>query len=91
MELVNSFVNQQFDIVLCARKTRTLRDSRNKQMLMGISTKITDKQIRISDIYLEMCVSNWLNVLALKYQGFYLNNQECWDAIRLRYGWEIPN
>ena len=58
---------------------------------MDIRTKMTEKQIRINDIYQEKGVSNWLNVLPLKDQGFYLNKQEFWDAIRLRYGWEIPN
>ena len=52
---------------------------------------MAEKQIRLNDIYQEKGVPNWLNVLPLKYKGFYLNKKEFWDAIRLRNGWEIPN
>ena len=34
---------------------------------------------------------SWLTVLPLEDHGFVLNKQEFRDALRLRYGWGIPN
>ena len=39
----------------------------------------------------EKGASSWLTVLPLKNLGYSLNKQEFQDAIRLRYGWTIPD
>ena len=47
--------------------------------------------MRLNDIAQEKGASNWLTVLPIIEQNFNLNKQQFLDAIRLRYGWTIPN
>ncbi|XP_057311093.1 uncharacterized protein LOC130648959 [Hydractinia symbiolongicarpus] len=35
--------------------------------------------------------SNWLTVLPLKDHSFDLNKQNFWDAVKIRYGWNLSN
>ena len=43
------------------------------------------KEIKLNDNSQEKGTSNWLTVLSLAGQGFSLNKQQFWDAIRLRW------
>ena len=45
---------------------------------------------RLIEISSEKSVSNWLTTLHLSEYGFELSKQQFWDAVRLRYGWNIP-
>ena len=43
------------------------------------------------DLLRSKCSSNWLTALPIQEQGFHLNKQELWDALCLRYGWQLSN
>ena len=45
--------------------------------------------MRLNDTNQEKGISNWLTVLPLADNGFSLNNEQFWDSIHIRYGWEI--
>ena len=52
---------------------------------------MSEPQRRINLVNCEKGASSWLNVLPLPKHGFDLTKQQFWDALRLRYGWSIPN
>ena len=58
--------------------------------LKELKKKSKDEKVRLLDINTEKGVSNWLNTLPMVEYGFDLTKQQFWDAIRLRYGWNIP-
>ena len=46
---------------------------------------------RSVDLAQEKGAGAWLNVLPVGFLGYVLNKEEFRDALRLRYGWQIPN
>ena len=50
---------------------------------------MTNAQRRQCDANVECGVSNWLTTLPLKEWGYDLNKQQFWDAIRIRYNWNL--
>ncbi|XP_057302766.1 uncharacterized protein LOC130636933 [Hydractinia symbiolongicarpus] len=96
--LVDSIKKQDIDGIYDVGKTktakaqvRTLKLDIQKENLALCRNNMTVKQVKVNDINQQKGVSNWLNVLPITEQGFYLNKQEFWDAMRLRYNWSIPN
>ena len=67
------------------------RNNKQNEKLTQIRNELNKKQLRLNDICKEKGASNWLTVIPLSDQGFDLNKQQFWDAIRLRYNWPIPN
>ena len=47
-------------------------------------------QLRSNDLDLEIGSSNWLTTLPINDGGYVLNKQQFWDALRIRYNWQIP-
>ena len=72
-------------------KIKVLRETRNNEKLNEIINQLNEKQQRLNEICKEKGASNWLTVLPLSDHDFDLNKQQFWDALRLRYGWPIPN
>ena len=48
-----------------------------------------EKKLRFLSCVTEKGSSNWLTALPLKDKGFYLDKSTFWDAIYLRYGYEL--
>ena len=63
-----------------------------KEAAKDIYSRLSSPSQRIMDsVNSETGSSAWLTVLPLQDQGFYLNKQEFWDALHLRYGWKLIN
>ena len=72
-------------------KIKTSREKRYKEKSCIIREQLNENLRRLHDITQEKGVTNWLTVLPIAEKDFNLNKQQFWDAIRLRYGWNIPN
>ena len=72
-------------------KIKTSREKRHKEKSCIIREQLNQNLRRLHDIAQEKGVSNWLTVLPIAEQDFNLNKHQFWDAICLRYGWNIPN
>ena len=59
--------------------------------LEEVKAMFPDKTQRAVDLAYEKGTSNWLTVIPLKDMDFGLNKREFRDAVRLRYGWPIPD
>ena len=49
------------------------------------------RSVLAMDLNSETGSSFWLTVLPLQDRSFHLYKQEFWDALHLRYGWQLPN
>ena len=98
-ELTKSIVNQQEDVrsinsvaVQLAKETfRKNKEERLKNNFENICKLLSDVDSRYLQTAAEKGASSWLAVLPLKNLGYSLNKREFQDAIRLRYGWDIPD
>ena len=90
-EQKNDYETNQIDNKKIKSNIKALGEKRNIEKLNEISNQLSEKQQRLNDIYKNKGASNWLTVLPLSDHNFDLNKQQFWDAIRLRYGWPIPN
>lgn len=52
-------------------------------------TTMTKKKICWKDFARMKVASAWLTVLPLKLEGFFLNKREFFDALALRYWWQV--
>ena len=59
--------------------------------LEELKNSVDSKMKRTLELANEKGAGTWLTALPLKSLGYVLNKQEFRDAIRLRYGWRIPN
>ena len=57
---------------------------------INMPTTMTEANKRTNESNMETGVSNWLTSLPLKDQGYDLNKEQFWDALRIRYNWMIP-
>ena len=62
-----------------------------KRNFENICKLLPEDQIKYLESATEKGASSWLAVLPLKNLGYSLNKQEFQDAVRLRYGWTIPD
>ena len=51
---------------------------------------MNEEEKRRHDANQESGSYNWLTALPLKEQGYDLNKEQFWDAMRIRYNWELP-
>ena len=65
------------------------RKQRQQARLTNLQADMTSAEKRQSDANLECGVSNWLTTLPLKEWGYDLNKQQFWDALRIRYDWNL--
>ena len=65
------------------------RRQRHREKLESIRADMSDSEKRQNEANRESGVSNWLTTLPLKEWGYELNKQQFWDAIRVRYNWNL--
>ena len=68
---------------------RSDRNNEEKQMLDNLRSKMSPEQVRANDLAQLKGASAWLTALPLKDEGYVLNKREFFDAIALRYRWDI--
>ena len=61
-----------------------------KEKLELLRGKMNDEERRRNDANQESGSYNWLTALPLKEHGYDLNKEQFWDALRIRYNWELP-
>ena len=52
---------------------------------------VSGKTLRAVDLTTQKGASSWLTVLPIRDMNFDLNKSEFRDAVKLRYGWDVPN
>ena len=55
----------------------------------NLRSKMTQAQLKVNDIATSDGASIWLSSLPLKHERFPLTKRELFDAVLLRYGWEL--
>ena len=58
-------------------------------VLRNLQSKMTPAQLKTNDIAISDATSIWLSSLPLKHERFSLTKRELFDAVLLRYGWEL--
>ena len=75
-------------------KTKSeIKNQRNelyKANLEKIRSKMNDQEKRINESNQESGSYNWLTALPIKEHNYHLNKEQLWDALRIRFDWEIP-
>ena len=71
-------------------KIRKARQTTQKQQLDDIRSRMNESQQRINEANQETGSYNWLLTLPLIEFNYNLNKEQFWDALRLRYSWNIP-
>ena len=79
------------DINKIKNEIKSAKEKRYIDLLKNLKNEMSEPQRRINLVNCEKGASSWLNVLPLPKHGFNLTKQQFWDALRLRYGWSIPN
>ena len=73
------------------KKLKEEKESSLKVRVTELETNMSETQRRLFHCSMEKGASSWLTVMPTKRLGYVLNKQEFQDAMRLRYGWPIPN
>ena len=68
---------------------RSRKMDRNKKTLAEIEESMESNRLKLLPIITENAASNWLTAIPIQKKGFYLNKQEFWDALCLRYGYDL--
>ena len=68
---------------------RKRRDENNKLILEDLRQRKTAEKLRGNDIAQMKGASSWLTALPLKEEGYVLNKREFFDAVAIRYAWDI--
>ena len=61
----------------------------NTRKLNTIQSSLSNEKLKLNDIHHEKGALIWLSTLSLKYERYYLNQQEFWDLLKLRYAWPL--
>ena len=61
----------------------------NIQKLNVIRCSLSDEKLKLNNIQQENGASIWLWMLPLKDERYFLNRQEFWDLVKLRYDWSL--
>ena len=65
------------------------REEAHKKKLEDLRKNMSKEQLRANDVAQMKGASAWLTSLPLKDEGFMLNKREFFDAISLRYKWDL--
>jgi hypothetical protein len=85
------FRDNKTEIAKIKNKIKTEKRKSHLLNLSYIKSKIICKmKTRAIEGSIENGASNWLTVLPLKNQGFFLDKQAFWDGLYLRYGIPLP-
>ncbi len=83
-----------YDTVLVQSVINNLKKDNEVKLLRKsteIKSKLGERATRSVKLAEEKGAGAWLSVLPLQSLGYVLNKEEFQDAIRLRYGWQIPH
>ena len=72
-------------------RIRSEKVAHHKSILDDLRTRMSPEQKRANDIAQLKGASAWLNSLPLKDEGYSLNKREFFDALTLRYRWQLKN
>ena len=94
VELVHKIVNQKqphTDLPdFNQRQTKTIiqaaKAQRVEDKLTYVRSTLNPQKNKILEATMEKGASSWLTALPIKDHGFYLNKQEFWDSVKIRYG-----
>jgi hypothetical protein len=78
-------------VELAKRNFKKDKEEKLKSSFDNICKLLSNADQRYLLTAAEKGASSWLAVLPLKNLGYPLNKREFQDAIRLRYGWNIPD
>lgn len=67
------------------QKIKNDKNLRNKAAIETVRSQLPSDKIKTLDAITELGASSWLTAIPIKAQGFYLNKQSFWDALRIRY------
>ena len=70
------------------------RKEKNDQYIAksaAVKNYLPESTKRAVDLAMEKGASSWLTAIPIKDLGFDLNKAQFWDAIKLRYDWEITD
>ena len=81
------FVKTASKIKLEIRKERRVRV---EEQLNDIRSRMDEIQLRVNEENQQTRSYNWLTTLPLAEFNYNLNKEQFWDALRLRYNWNIP-
>ena len=95
-DLVRKIINQNVD--MAAANSNDLPDSSpdsktslNERKLNELKTRSSPNELKAIDIACSHGASAWLSSLPIKSEEFSLTKREFFDAIFLRYGWDMKN
>ncbi|XP_066925323.1 uncharacterized protein [Clytia hemisphaerica] len=95
-DLVRKIINQNVDMV--AGNSNDLpnsppdsKTSFNERKLNELKTRSSPNELKAIDIACSHGASAWLSSLPIKSEEFSLTKREFFDAIYLRYGWDMKN
>ena len=71
------------------REIANQREARNKSLLQNLRSGMNDEQLRANDLAQQKGSSAWLTALPLANEGYVLTKREFYDAIYLRYRWQM--
>ena len=81
------------DLVVETRKAKNeitrLRKDRQENDLKRVRSLMNEDEIRANDIAQMKGASNWITTLPIKEENYVLNKREFFDAITVRYRWEV--
>lgn len=71
------------------REIRKVREEAHQVKLDHLRTQMTREQLRANDVAQMKGASAWLTSLPLEEENFVLNKREFFDAVAMRYRWEM--
>ena len=71
------------------RKIANQREPCYKSLLDNLSSSMSEEQLRANDLAQQKGSSAWLTALPLADEGYVLTKREFYDAIYLRYRWQL--
>ena len=85
-------VSHEFDMLQYTLiKTEISKQKQNcyDDKLKEIHQRMTNELLRANELARIKCASSWLSALPLKSEHFSLNKREFYDAVRMRYRWDL--
>lgn len=89
LHLKNMILDTQVEGGKTKSAIKAERRKKQQAKLDSLREEMVNAEKRLNDTNLESGVSNWLTTLPLKEWGYDLNKQQSWDAIRIRYNWNL--
>ena len=95
-QLSNNIVQQNTELIIDVNKQketearmRSEKKNQNQTLLDDLRSRMSREQIRAIDIAQLTGASAWLSSLPSKEEGYSLTKREFFDAISLRYRWQL--